>query len=351
MIPYLLLASFPVVLSWFLKDLNENKRNRKIFLKITGIVLLLMTALRSKHLGSTDTQVYYNYFEKAINAKSWSNFIDPESSTEMGFQIFNFILSRVFKDPQWIIVISSLIIISCTLYSIHKNSKDIALSVVMYITLGLWQFQIQGMRQALAISILLLAYECLKNRKYIGFALLVALATTFHVTAFVFAILLIIPFLKNIIYTIIASILFSTMMFVFVDDLIEIANVILETDYGVSNTDVGGFVATAIYILIILFAILFNKNLQNDKKENAMFFVTLIGTICYVTRYFGALAAERISFYFMFGQFILLPNSLEFLQEKEKKVVKLLVYMLMIGLFVYRLDSNGIFLPYRFFWQ
>lgn len=350
MIPYLLLAATPIGISLFYKDININNKRKRKFLIICGIILFLFMGLRSRFLGSGDSLNYYNTMKKAIECSSWTQYYNSDG-VEIGFQFFVFILSRLFDNAQALIIASSAIYAFGTCYFIYHNSKDVTFSVVMYITLGLMTFHMQGMRQSIAMSILVLAYELLKKKKYFWFILAVGLATLFHSTAFVFLVLLIVPFLKNLNHTILFSTIIGGAIIILSDQLINIANDILDTDYSVHSTNVGGIIATSIYVLIVAFALIFNKSLSSDKQENAIFFVTFVGAICYLVRYFGALAAERISFYFMFGQISLLPNTLEFMKPRDKMVTKVVVYLLMIALFVYRLKTNGEFLPFDFFWN
>ena len=67
-------------------------------------------------------------------------------------------------------------------------------------------------------------------------------------------------------------------------------------------------------------------------------------------RYFAAQQAERISFYFAFGQMILLPNTAQQLKPRDRVVVKLAIYTLSILLFLYRINGSN-FEPYAFCWQ
>jgi hypothetical protein len=83
----------------------------------------------------------------AIEAKNWEEFYNP-NLYEAGFQFFVYLMSRIFRDPQWIIVISSAIYVGAVCRFIYKNSDDVVMSIVMYVALDLMTFQMQGMRQA-----------------------------------------------------------------------------------------------------------------------------------------------------------------------------------------------------------
>ena len=326
---------------------NDAKIKRNYFL-VCGLILFLFLSLRSRYVGSSDTLNYYNMMKDAIRVDNFSSYY-REDFVEPGFQFFVYILSRFFKDPQWMIVISSLIFITSICYFIYRNSEDIVFSLTMYITLGLMQFQMQGMRQAIAMSVCLFAYECAKKRKLFFFILLVILAMQFHRTAIVFLIVYFLPLIPfN--YKGLLILVTGSLIFVFsVNQIVSVANELFDSEY--SNTvDSGGFIALAIYVLIILSALIFNKKLKFDKNSSLLLYVTILGGLCYFARYIGAQAAERISFYFMFGQIALLPNTVNNLNNQERAIVKLIAGVLMLLLFAYRLSGSE-FIPFEFFWQ
>lgn len=328
--------------------INNNVNIKRNYLFLFGLILVVFLSLRSKYVGSSDTLNYFNMMKDAIRSDSFSSYYN-EDFVEPGFQFFVYILSRVFKDPQWIIAISSLIYISSICYFIYKNSEDIVFSLTMYITLGLMQFQMQGMRQAIAMSICLFAYECAKKRKLIFFILLVILAMQFHRTSIVFSIVYFLPLIPfN--YKGFLILVTGSLIFIFsVNQIVSVANELFDSEY--SNTvDSGGFIALTIYILIILSALLFNKKLKFDKHSSLLLYVTILGCLCYFARYIGSQAAERISFYFMLGQIALLPNTINNLNNQERAIVKLIAGVLMLSLFAYRLDGSD-FIPFEFFWQ
>lgn len=346
---YIFMAFLPLLLIPFFPNVNTDRKQKKYYCIIMGIALILFLALRHKALGSTDTINYYNGMKDAILSKTWNQYYDPDGA-ELGFQIFVWIISRFVKSPQWIIVFSSVIIVTSVLIFVWRNSKNIPLSVTMYICLGLMTFQMQGMRQALAMSICLFAYEFAKRRKIIPFALLVLLATQFHQTAIVFAVVYVFGYLKLKASHLLLVLSAAGVVTLLSDKIIDFANELFDRNY--SNTvDSGGVIATAIYILIMVFCILASKQPYAEHIDATLFYVLLTGFVCFAMRYFGTLAAERISFYFMFSQIVLLPNTVcdGQIKSSDKGVVNMIVYLLSIALFAYRLAGSD-FVPYRFFW-
>lgn len=359
MITYVLLASFPLLLSVIFPGVKENDKKKRKYLFLCGTVLVLFMGLRTKYLGSTDTYNYYNMMQRAILHTSWDSYYNDDG-VEKGFQFFVYILSRIFDSPQMLLFVTSLIFVVAALYCIYKNSENVVLSTVMYITLGLMQFEMQGMRQALAMAICMFAFEFVKKKKLIPFALLVILAVQMHRTALVFAIVYFLTLLSYNWWSMLLIAVGSGVVFYFADTIMEFANDIFETEYAYT-IDSGGFVATAIYILIVVFAMLFNKGLKNekrlknnknekiDKTQTYIMYITIIGMLSYIMRYVGVGIAERISYYFMFGQILLLPNTVEKLEAEYRVVINAAIYILCIGLFMYRLNGTE-FIPYNFFW-
>ena len=351
MLLYFLVAISPLVISYFFPKLNIDNKTKKRYLIVCGIVLVLFIGLRNKYLGSEDSLNYYNHMRQALLTSSWSSYYN-DTGFETGFQFFVFSLSRIFTSPQMLFVVTSIIYISSISYCIYKNSDNIVMSLVIYITLGMMQFQMQGMRQAIAMSICLFAFEVAKQKKLIPFILLILLASLFHRTAIVFFVCYLVVYLPyNLgvvsIFSVGALLLFANSKYI-----TQIANTIFESEYT-RTLDSGGFVATAIYVIILVMAMLIHRKAlykKENKTQTTIFYVTFIAFINYVMRYFGVGISERISFYFMFGQTLLLPNTITNISKDYKKATTIGVYVMCILLFLYRLHGSE-FVPYQFFWQ
>ena len=349
MIIYLVVSLMPLILSsFYFSRYKMTQYKKKQFLILYGILLVLFIGFRNRNIGSSDSLNYYNMFLDAIKTSSLRNFYNP-NGVEIGFQLFLWIFSRFINNPQWIFIISAIIYITCISIFIYNNSDDVILSYTLYITLGLMIFMIQGMRQSIAMSICLLSFEFVKAKKFKQFLLFILLAMMFHQTAIVFIAVYFLLNLKIKVTHISTFLFFAFISLFFINIIISYANKIFNRSYT-DTADSGGFVAVAIYLLIIIFDILFNKDLKRFQYESTFFYMLLLGFFSYIMRYVGALAAERISFYFMFSQLIILPNTITKLPLEEKRIIRPLIYFFAICLFVYRLrDSNLV--PYRFFWE
>ena len=344
---YIALAIFPVFLGLFFPKLSEEKLQKRWFYVICGTVMLFVMGLRHYGLGSADTLNYYNEMIRALSSESWASYYNADLY-EIGFQLFVFALSRIFNDPQWLLVITSLIYIISIFYFVEHNSNDIPLSITIYITLGLMTFHLQGMRQSIAMCICFFAYEQAKNKHLVRFLLIVALAITFHQTAIVFLPVYILCRMKFSQKNILLISVISVIVVINADKIIEIANKYFERTYTTA-VEKGGFVAVLIYVIILILTLVFDNQLKRGNEQTPLLYILVLGFVCYIIRYFGAQAAERISFYFVFSQLALLPNAKGVFPEKAQSVARLIIIVLAVALMAYRMYDSE-FVPYRFFW-
>ena len=340
----------PIVSSWYRSSINDNRRAKKTYLILCGLILFFMIALRHYSLGSVDSSNYYHNWIKLreMTYSSLQEFMDV-SDMESGYLFTVWCLSRVFPSAQYVFVLTGLLFSVAICRTIYLNSEDVMLSMVMCICLGLYTFMIQGLRQAIAISICMLAIEACKKRKLLRFLVLILLAVAFHRTSFVF---LPVYFLYGFNFTwkaklgmvSVAAVLLAISPFI-----VTYGNEFLDRDYF-TTVESGAVVAMLIYIIIVAVAFIFLNEKNSDKNTTFFVMITVLGMTFYLMRYIGAQALERISFYFLIGQAITLPAVIGKFEPRSKNIINMAVCVLSIALFVYRLYmSYG--MQYIFFWQ
>lgn len=352
---YLFFATVPVMLSLIVslsykKSIKVNDKAKRTFLLWCGIAMFLMIALRNKDVGSNDSNNYYENWE-LLSGLSFESFkaFTTESNFEAGYLLFVWVFSRIFPSGQFVFILSAILFAIAVSRFIYKNSEDPELSFVMFICLGLYTFMAQGLRQSMAMSMCLFAIEFCKKRKFLPFILLVLLATTFHTSAIVFVVTYFIYGFTLNIRTGIVSVCAAGLLLVFSRQIAAIGNMIFEREY-VGEVETGGFVAVAIYIIILALAIIFAGKRRKEKDYSFFVFMTMLGAVFYLMRYTEVQIAERISFYFMFGQLIVLPSAISRFDKHVSFIVKCVVIALSFLLFAYRLNGDGL-VVYRFFWQ
>ena len=352
---YLFFSVVPVWVSLIVnlrynKSIKSDDKAKRNFLLWCGIAMFLIIALRHQEVGSTDSQHYYiNWEEMSLRSYSGLKEYIDISRFEPGYCVFVWVFSHIFPNAQFLFVITAFIFTISVCRFIYINSKDPELSFVMYICLGLYSFMVQGLRQSIAMSICLFALELVKKRKFMPFVLLILLATTFHTSSIVFLLTYFLYRYNLGIRTGILSIGAAGCLLALSGPIAAFGNQLFEREYE-GEVESGGYVAVAIYVIILFASVICAGKKRKDKDYAFFVFMTFVGAVFYLMRYTGVLIAERISFYFMFGQMIALPNAISRFDKTASFAIKCVVVVLSIALFAYRLSSDGL-VSYRFFWQ
>ena len=353
MVVYLFVALSPILLSLAFPSYCTDKKQKRCFYVALVFIFLLFVGCRSIYLGSEDTQQYVYSFSKARLSTSLTDYLASRTATETGFNVFEWFLTHILRFDQAIILVTSFLYIASVCVFADRNSKNPALTITLYITIELFLFNIQGMRQSIAMSLCLLSYEFIKNRKLVPFLLLCFLALTFHRTAVVFFPMYFLYGLKVTRIRVLALLPIFILVLLFSKYIVSVANDVfssggIDRQYS-DSTGNGGFFTLVIHLVIIVFS-LFSMQKFGDKNNCLLFYTSLLSLLCFTMRYFGVREAERISFYFSYAQLALLPNSLASFDRKSRIGVGILVVCLATFIFISKLTNNN-FLPYRFFWS
>lgn len=150
MIPYLLMISF-IIFGGLIFQPSVTMQRKKIFLWFSFLWMFMLSGLRDISVG-TDTETYITLF-KYIDSYNFSG-----SRYEKGFLYFLKAVHSISQSPSFLFFIVSGICVGTVCLLIYRYSKSPLLSVLLYITLKYYFFQMTGMRQALAIAFIGLAF-------------------------------------------------------------------------------------------------------------------------------------------------------------------------------------------------
>ena len=328
-------------------NISTNKSQKRIYMVLCFLSVLFFVGLRSINTGSIDTQTYCRMFDTASSTSGFIDFltireisIEEYLYKEGNFYLLVWLISHFTDNEQIFLVVIAAIMTACVFKFISEHSEDFMLSCIIYICLGSMTFSMNGMRQALAMSICLLAYDFAVKKKIVPFLLIVLLAMTFHVSAFIF--LLAYP-LSNFSKLHLVPLLIGGGLFIALSSsLASIYDSLVEKDYAVRDSiEGGGFVTVAIYLLVLILTMLFYKNLATENGIEPLFALCFVGLVIFSTRYFSTQIFERISYYFYYSVILLIPKLSHIFKEKDRLIYSLIVCILAIALFAYRIESSS----------
>lgn len=333
--------------------------NCRQVLKLYGGLLTLLIGLRSLDIG-TDTASYCADY-LSYSGRDLISLL--KNNTELGdsnylFYIFNKCISLIFPDNYTAyLLFVGLIAAGAFMVFLKQFSTNYYISTLLGFFLGYFFFFMTGIKQTLAMSVLMIAFISLKNKKWIWFVILVVIAALFHNTAIIALVALpiyrlgfrriyvgIVPMLIFLAYR------FRTVIVIFFQSYVtEGKYAIYGTDYVSENNLTGLF----IQIAILLFTVILLWN-EIDSDDNVKFFVSVY-TIGIFFQTLTPVLAEffRISMYFSIMGTVMIPYAISetTLFKDNKKIITFVSMTVLFAYFIISNQGNTSIIPYRFFWQ
>ena len=161
------------LLARILKDKN-NKPNLTLTI-IISVILIIVSGLRN---GIGDTSAYVHSY----------NLIGPEydfnnSGYEIGFVFFMSMLKKISENPQFFLIITSIIINLTNVLTIRYYSKDIYFELLIFLYSSTTYIgAMNGIRQSMVASLVFMCTMLIAKRKFKVYLLIMLLLSTFHVS-------------------------------------------------------------------------------------------------------------------------------------------------------------------------
>lgn len=264
---YIILITIALIGAVFIKS-DSHKTIKKAYLFITFVPIIFTSAMRAASVGS-DTALHTRVFKYLINGYTVQQVYDLDRF-EYGFILLNKLLTFFTDDSQILIVVSSVFILTSVAIFIYRNSANVALSTVLYITLNEYATHMNVMREGIAIAIFLYAFEFLKKGKTWVYVLLILVATQFHTVAYVFLVLILFRHMKFTMQSFFVTIALSACGFIFGRTIFSYFVSIFPqyTDYGTSQFGESNYFAAILNAMIAAVILLFGiAYIYNNRKK------------------------------------------------------------------------------------
>lgn len=340
---------------------NSKKRQNAFFLVVASFFLVLILGFRSEYNGRdlhNSLGTGYFYFYDIINEDSFLEILQnfgkkKYANFEIGFVLFCKFIGTLCSNHQIMLFASAFVSIVPVGYYIYKNSKNPWLSMMVYTALPFFgPAYFSAIRQGMAIGLVVLSFELIKQKKLLSFVLVILLASTFHSSAIV--VLVAYPmyhFRMDRESMMVGGLAILGAVFLLRIPLFLVLAQIVDDDARMSASGAVNLflLLTLLYIICVAF-----KKGQDDNMRGS---VNLFLLACAAQSFSGISSmAGRIAWYFMPVLVILLPNLIEDMQIQEKVVRKPAAWLLGIlaaalGLYVLRTDTIAQAYPYVPFWK
>jgi len=332
--------------------ISEKINKSKIFIIFAGFLLFLISTFRSIYF-APDVVGYVNeYMSLSYRdlGELWRNFISNTGKDPIFYIVAKIINMFGASYREWLAIIAGFFCFAVSKL-IYRYSDENYLSFVVLISLGFFYFSLTGLRQTVALSIILLSYKYLRERKLWIFIIIVVLSSLFHISALIFLIAYPIANMKIGWKQVIGISISLALVFLFKELLIKILYFLNIEDRfgsyleGATTLTFSGFI---IQLCVYLFCLFYKRRvLENDDKNISLYNLLFLGL---VFQAFSTIIAEffRISMYFSIFSIILIPKAINV--EKDKKLRVIVYFAVFVALVAYIFWSRS-FSGFKFFWQ
>lgn len=335
---------------------NNTAKDKKLAVILSCIGIILVQCLRGTTVG-IDLADYKKGYFTPVAKTTWQQFwfFLDKTPIEKGYVFYEKIISVLFNS-NWQLFVCSVAIITNIIFAwfIYKYSKNPLVSYLIFIGLGLYVFSFSALRQILAISFSLVAFDRSYRKKYISCAIWIIIAFLFHKSAFV---LIVLPFarfikIKNKFLPFILAIMLVIIFFA--KPIAEFLIKLLMPKYiSYLDGDEGVGLLGIFYLLTYFFYYFAIKD--KNKFTNYILNLLLLGAI---SQLFGNVSTltSRITMYFSVYLMLIVPASEEHSALEDKQFMKwantLYIIFIFIFLFLPSISSNYLQVGnYQFFWS
>lgn len=347
----------------------SGKKTQQLALLISCLILWFFMAFRHVSVG-VDTQ-FYSYvftqfpdipFHKVFTAVTYAT---PQRNWtfdfEPGYRLLNKLVSLFSDSPQAITIVNSTLIIGLLYLFIRRESPNFLLSVWLYLTLGIYQTEMNVTRNAIAILIVYNAMSYARDRKFRIYLAWCLAASTIHMAALLF-----IP-----VYWLFHNVKFTpklTLMLVLVSCVVglifpwisplitAITPDSLDKYFQGSNEELGSLVVGMFNgaLFLMVYSMMRRQERRQVFEDNAIGITMLVLNLCFFGLNIGLADASRMAALFGPYLIVLLPRALRCISSRNRRLDATAAVAVISGVvYILRMLVNNIggTLPYQFFWQ
>ena len=361
MLAYYIMILTPILVSvlyWLWRKKTRNTEPAKNWaIAVFFAIYFVLLALRHSTIGS-DTQRYILIFEHMAQTPWRSVF--QYSSNDWGYYLINKILAGFIRNPQLILAIFAALTVIPLGYLYFRESEGPLVSMALFLVFPVFLMLFSGLRQSIAIGLVVPAFYFTKERKLWKFLGITILALLFHHSAFMM--LLIYPIYhakltpKHLLWLIPClglALLFNTSLFSFILRFLEF---FLGEDYSTYEmTQTGAYTMIILMALFVAYSFIMPDEEQMDEMTRGFRNFLVLSLFLQLFAPISSLAM-RMNYYFIIFIPLLIPritNRCKWLNVRYLMLIRVAVFLYFVIYFFDKansMDSLNIY-PYIPFWN
>lgn len=339
---YLLICVSSLIF-YSIKIKKRNKKIRDEYYLLYSFILLGFIHVFKDITSVPDIIEYIEGF-KEISRYNFHYLLSNELvslKAEKGFIVFNKIISLFTDNPFWLILFSSIIILSGYYYSIRKYSPFVWLSVILYM-MGPYIQSIYVLRQHMAMSILLFSYPYIIEKKIVHFFFISLLAFSIHQSAIVFLPLYFLYRIKSMRNLIIIGGVLLVIAITNLDYIVELFVQRFLTDYiyYLKGEETNWKMCALLSSVLVLRVWIMKSTFLKDGIDRLLSLILFIGVfVSYLG--IGLPGVSRLNMYYSTCLFLVIPNTLSHVKYIGYRNVLAVTYWIFLLIFFIKTLQTG----------
>ena len=159
----------------------DKERTKKYMITTFFVVYMILLCFRSTSVG-IDTINYVNRYFYPLHDMAWRQ-VFRFTPDEPGFSILVKLITIITDNEQVFLSIIAMVSVIPVMILYRNEAREATVCCSFFMISLLFEIFFSGMRQGIAIGLAVPAYYCAKKNKFLPFLLIVALASTFHLSA------------------------------------------------------------------------------------------------------------------------------------------------------------------------
>ena len=338
----------------FLEISNVSGRKLKVLHIVIVFVFVFVAGLRYET--GVDWLAYQNYFDEVIplnDAFTFNYFGNVFLTLDLGYSLLNSVVKMLGGNVQVVFFVISLASTLLLIKNLKYYSNHVLTSLLVYYPFFFFIFDMSGLRQGLAIQIVLFSVKYIAERNFFKFLFYILLATSIHWTAIVLLPLyifankrisigytVILFFVSIVIFTfkikwmgaILGDLVGQLNTFTMLSDKVTAytTNEVFSQERGWDMFSVYNFLRI---ILIVFVLHVFKEKISNSVPSFTIFYnFILLELVCMFCFFEFFEVSERLRFYFTIAEVILLSNIIFVFKNHIVRIFALL--LLASGIFL-----------------
>lgn len=330
-----------------LGEVEVYTRNSRFLIVLLTLSLIIVSGLRNNFIDTAD----YRYMYTVIGRNFENVFNGAVPRVETGYLLFTYLLNLINENSQFLLIVTSVITIYTTVRFITRESSDIAFSLWIFFCID-YINTMNGVRQVMAGAIAAVLWSRLyyteyTKRKDFVYICGILLLATIHKSILICVPAIILSRKKFMSWATLGFIGGSALMLAIPGIYYSVLEGVLGgssyTEFFETSASMGfaRFVVKSIPMLLILMSNFRGFDFRMESERTQWMLNIVVFNFCCSLLALRMVYFARLSIYFNFFDFVLMPYLLEKAFGKESRMIKGVAFVLYAVYYFVQIKAFG----------